>query len=157
MGGSDKILCLLEVDTDAEVAALKGHEDTIRWAGFRPDGKSVAFCRALEDRLIRHGGLASRKAEKPALRAHTSSVLSCARRTDGALLASAGAKDGTVPLWDPDANPTRSSAIVLFAPGKGLIHSIAFMPEGQHFVTANSDGTIYVLRLAKLGEVFRVL
>jgi hypothetical protein len=31
------------------------------------------------------------------------------------------------------------------------------MPEGQHFVTANSDGTIYVLRLAKLGEVFRVL
>ncbi|MCI0459419.1 MAG: WD40 repeat domain-containing protein, partial [Gemmataceae bacterium] len=155
-GGSDKVLRLWDVATGAERGPpLSGHEDAIRWAGFRPDGRSVAFCGTLQDRLIRHWELAPR-AEKPALRGHTSGVLACAWRGDGKLLVSAGAKDGTVRLWDPDTNPPQFRTIALFPPGRGAIHSIALSPEGRHVVTGNGDGTIYVLRLAKVGEVLRV-
>jgi WD40 repeat protein len=154
-GGSDKVLRLWDVETGTELATLGGHEDTIVWAGFRPDGQAVAFCGALTDRLIRHRGLAP-QTEKPALRGHTSGVPSCAWRADGKLLASAGLEDGTVRLWDPDTKPPRSQPIVLFPPGQKSIHAIALTPEGRHLVTANTNGTIYVLRLAKVGEVFRV-
>ena len=33
---------------------------------------------------------------------------------------------------------------------------IAFTPEGRHLAVANPRGTVYVLRLAKPGEVFEV-
>ena len=37
-GGSDRVLRLWDVDTGRELAALTGHGDVIRWAGFRPTG-----------------------------------------------------------------------------------------------------------------------
>ena len=72
---------------------------------------------------------------------------------DGKLLASAG--DGTVSLWDADANPPSSRVIVLFPHRQGAVQDIALSPEDRRLVTANSDGTISVLRLAKPGEVYR--
>jgi WD40 repeat protein len=147
-------LHLWDVETGKELAALTGHADVIRWAGFRPDGRSVAFGGGSQDRLIRHWGLAP-QAAMPALRGHTGAVTACAWRADGKLLASASAEDGTVRLWDPDGNPPSSQAIVLFLPRQGAVQDIALSPEGRHLVAANSDGTISVLRLAKLGEVFR--
>jgi WD40 repeat protein len=42
-GGSDRILHLWDVTTGKELVALTGHGDVIRWVGFRPDGRSVAF------------------------------------------------------------------------------------------------------------------
>jgi len=42
-GGSDKVLHLWDVATGAKVADLGRHEDSILWAGFCPDGTSVAF------------------------------------------------------------------------------------------------------------------
>jgi hypothetical protein len=44
---------------------------------------------------------------------------------------------------------------VLFLPRQGTIQDIALSPEGRHLVAANSNGPITVLRLAKVGEVFR--
>jgi WD40 repeat protein len=154
-GGSDAILHLWDVDTGKELAALTGHGDVIRWAGFRPDGRSVAFAGGSQDRLIRHSGLAP-KAVLPGLRGHTGGVATCAWRGDGKMLASAGADDGTVRLWDPDATPPSSRVVVVFLSGKKTIQDIALSPEGRHLMTANADGTIWVLRLAKLGEVSRV-
>jgi len=61
-----------------------------------------------------------------------------------------------VRLWDLDRSPPRSQAITLFRPDHDFIRAIALTPEGRHLVTGNSDGTIYILRLAKVGEVFRV-
>jgi WD40 repeat protein len=153
-GGSDRILHLWDVDTGKELAALTGHGDMIRWAGFRPNGQSVAFGGGSQDRLIRHWGLAP-QAPLSALRGHTGGVTACAWRADGKLLASASGEDGTVRLWDPDGNPPSSQAIVLFLPRQGVIQDIALSPEGRHLLLANSDGTIWVLRLAKVGEVFR--
>jgi hypothetical protein len=45
---------------------------------------------------------------------------------------------------------------VLFPRGQETIQDVAMSPEGRHLMTANADGTIYVLRLAKKGEVSRV-
>ena len=33
-------------------------------------------------------------------------------------------------------------------PGGGVLDGVAFTPDGRHLVTANYNGTIYVLRLA---------
>jgi WD40 repeat protein len=85
------------------------------------------------------------------------SATGCTWRGDVRLLASASADDGTVSLWNPDGNPPSSQVIVLFPPRQGGIQDIAITPEGRHLVTANSDGTISVLRLATLGDVFRTL
>jgi WD40 repeat protein len=152
-GGPDKILRLWDAETGKEQATLTGAEDVIRWVGFQPAGRSVAFSGAPQDHLIHHWGLAPR-AEKPALSGHTSGVLSAAWRADGKMLVSAGLEDGTVRLWDPDANPPRCQTIVLFPPGQGSLRSIALTPEGRYLATGNSDGTISVLRLAPRGTVF---
>ena len=106
------------------------------------------------DRLIRHWELLP-KAEKPALRGHTSEVLACVWRADGKLLASAGGQDGTVRLWDPDARSPLPRALVL-PPSLGLISSMALTPEGRHLVTGHANGTLCVLCLAGPGEVLRV-
>ncbi len=154
-GGSDKLLRLYDVETGKEQATLGGAEDVIRWVAFRPDGRSVAFCGGAKDRLIRHWDLEPR-AEKPALRGHTSGVLGCVWRADGQLLASAGVQDGMVRLWGPDARPPQSRALRLFAPVQGRICCLALTPEGRHLVTGHADGTLWVLRLAGLGEVLAV-
>jgi hypothetical protein len=44
----------------------------------------------------------------------------------------------------------------VFGPNDHGIEALAFSPEGRHLVTANRDGTIAVLRLAKAGDLFRL-
>jgi WD40 repeat protein len=114
----------------------------------------VTFAGGTRDSLIRHWGLAPTTA-LPALRGHIGGVAACAWRADGKLLASAGTDDGTLRLWSPDANPPSSHALVMFPARQGTVHDLALSPEGRHVITANADGTISVLRLAKLGEVFQ--
>jgi hypothetical protein len=71
-------------------------------------------------------------------------------RPDGLMLASGGQEPGSR-LWDLNAKPESERRLPLF---KGcLIHHIAFTPEGRYLATANSDGTVYVLRLAEPGVV----
>ncbi len=153
-GGSDLVLRLYDVQTGTERAVLGGHEGAIRWAAFRPDGTSVVFCGGANDRLIRHWELAP-QAEKLALRGHTSEVLACVWRADGKLLVSAGTQNGMVRLWDPDARPPLSRA-VRWRPNQGPISSMALTPEGRHLVLGHADGTLWVLRLAKVDEVLSV-
>ena len=59
-------------------------------------------------------------------------------------------------LWDLTCTPPRSREIRLFPPGTHLLHGIAMTPEGRYLATANPDGTVYVLRLARQGEVPRL-
>jgi hypothetical protein len=44
----------------------------------------------------------------------------------------------------------------LYPPGTRWLLGVALTPEGRYLATANPDGTVYVLRLAKQGEVFQV-
>ena len=96
------------------------------------------------------------RTERPPLAGHASGVVSAAVRADGRLLVSAGLLDGTVRLWDARGNPPRSRALRVLPPNAGWLHGVALTPEGRHVVTANPDGTISVLRLARPGEVYEV-
>ncbi len=90
------------------------------------------------------------------LSGHKSEVLSGAWRADGQLLVTGGSTDGTVRLWDMTRASPRSCAIPVIEPNVKWLHSIALSPEGRHLALANPDGTVYLLRLAKQGEVLRV-
>ena len=72
------------------------------------------------------------------------------------LLITAGAIDGTVRLWDPSGDRPRSKALAVIPPKVPWLHGIALSPEGRHLAVCNPDGTVHVLRLAKVGEVFQV-
>jgi WD40 repeat protein len=83
-------------------------------------------------------------------------VLSGAWRADGRLLITAGTTDGTVRLWDLSGKEPRSKALAVIPPDVEWLHGIALSPEGRHLAVCHPDGTVYILRLAKAGEVFEV-
>src|SRR5262249_26515719 len=94
--------------------------------------------------------------ESRRLKGHTSDVLRAAWRADGQLLATGGATDGTVRLWDLTADPPRCKALSVIPPNVKWLDALAFSPEGRHLAVSHPAGMVYVLRLAKRGEVFRV-
>jgi|GEM_PF-3937202 len=62
----------------------------------------------------------------------------------GAFLASCSG-DGTVIIWDVDKMKMQRSIAV--GPVGGLINAVTFLSDGRHLVTANTNGTAYLLRL----------
>ncbi len=59
------------------------------------------------------------------------------------------AEDGTVRLWDRTGSDPRARVIDLGAPPSG-VRAVAFTPDGRYLVTANGNGTLYVLRAGAL-------
>jgi WD40 repeat protein len=119
---------------------------------FHPGKPLLAVCSPLADGSIRLWEPESRR-EVQRLDGHTGPVRCCLWRADGRVLISAGGKDGTVRLWDVTDKTPRSKVIAL---GKTESLGIALSPEGRYLATANADGTLYVLRLAKAAEVVGV-
>src|SRR5262249_22148639 len=109
----------------------------------------------LTDNTVFVWDLATRKPPRPLSR-HGSEVLSGAWRADGRLLITAGATDGTVRLWGLSGAEERSKEPEMIPRNAEWLHGIALSPEGRHLAVCNPNGTVYVLRLAKAGEVFQV-
>ncbi|MFK7819784.1 MAG: WD40 repeat domain-containing protein, partial [Planctomycetaceae bacterium] len=75
-------------------------------------------------------------------------AFAAAFRPDGEVLAAA-ASDGSVSFWDMSTMPpTQARETIQFWWG-GMINSLKYTPDGRHLLTANGNGTIYVLRLAE--------
>jgi serine/threonine protein kinase len=146
---------LWDLATKGEVASLAGHGGRVRWLGFHPDGRSLVVAGSFADNLVYVYDVASRTL-RHLLSGHGSEVLSAAWRADGGLLVTAGATDGTVRLWDLSGDRPRSRALPVIPPDVPWLHGIALSPEGRHLAVCNPNGTLYVLRLAKRGEVYKV-
>jgi WD40 repeat protein len=146
---------LWDVATGRERARLSGHGGRVRWIGFHPDGLSLAVAGNLPDHVVHIWDLATRT-RRLRLLGHDSEVLAGAWRGDGRLLITAGALDGTVRLWDLSGAMPRARVLSVIPPGVPFLHSIALSPEGRHLAVCNPNGTVYVLRLAKPGEVIQV-
>jgi WD40 repeat protein len=146
---------LFDVASGWQVATLAGHGGRVRWLGFHPDGRSLVVAGALTDNTVFVWDLA-RRTQARRLSEHGSEVLSGAWRADGRLLVTAGAIDGTVRLWDVSGDRARSLGLTVIPPNVPWLHGIALSPEGRHLAVCNPNGTVYVLRLAKRGEVFQV-
>jgi WD40 repeat protein len=146
---------LWDVATGRERCRLTEHGGRVRWIGFHPDGQSLAVAGELSDNAVHIWDVATRT-RRNRLLGHGGEVLSGAWRRDGRLLVTAGAMDGTVRLWDFSGVVPRSRALPVIAPGVPWLHSIALSPEGRHLAVTNPNGTVYVLRLAKPGEVVEV-
>jgi WD40 repeat protein len=146
---------LWDVASGWEVARLAGLGGRVRWLGFHPDGRSLVVAGWFPKNVVYAYDLATRT-RRHRLSGHGSEVLSGAWRADGRLLITAGANDSTVRLWDLRGRVPRSRALPVVPPGVNWLHSIALSPEGRHLAVTNPNGTVYLLRLARRGQVFQV-
>jgi WD40 repeat protein len=128
---------------------------TVRWLGFRPDGRALAAASESPDnRMLVFDLVGGGPAWQ--LEGSASPRGNGAWRADGGLLAAVGPADGTVRLWEFGPTAPRQRVVTVFAPNANTIDAVALAPEGRHLVTANSDGTIAILRLTKRGDLSRV-
>jgi WD40 repeat protein len=146
---------LFDVASGWQVATLPGHGDAVRWLGFHPDGRSLAVAGTRSDHTIFVWDLATRQQPRRLSEPGTG-LLTSAWRADGQILITAGALDGMVRLWDLSGDRPRSKALAVIPRNVPWLSGIALSPEGRHLAVCNPNGTVYVLRLAKPGEVFQV-
>jgi WD40 repeat protein len=146
---------LWDVATGRERARLSRPGARVRWIGFHPDGLSLAVAGSWPDNAVHVWDLVT-CTRRYYLRGHGSEVLSGAWRADGRVLITAGAIDGMVRLWDFRGRLPRSRALPVIQPGVKWLHGIALSPEGRHLAVCHPNGTVYLLRLAERGQVFRV-
>jgi serine/threonine protein kinase len=152
-GGTDKLIRLWDVAAGSQTAALPGQPGWVRFLAFHPDGRTLAS--SDQNGWVLLWDLQQRK-EIGRWHAHSAAALACLWRGDGKLLATCGDVDGNVFLWDVSTSPPRGRAILVLPPRSPWLHQAAFTPEGRYLATANPDGTVSVLRLAKQGEVYEV-
>jgi WD40 repeat protein len=87
------------------------------------------------------------------LSGHTNRVESVAFSPDGSLIASAGAYDGTIRIWDV-ATGKEQRQIVIAKPNN-YVSSVAFSPDGKQLLTAQWDKTVRLWNVSTGGEVRR--
>jgi serine/threonine-protein kinase len=139
--GHDRTLRVWDLETKTEkwMKLLSRNQNDVQ---FYEDGKSIAV--AGDDRIIRlyrtNGGTTV-----GSLVGHTDSPHALTLDPGGRHLASSGL-DGIVRLWDLQTSPPVERTVRLFTNGQG-VSGTAFTPEGRYLITANHNGTIYVLRL----------
>jgi WD40 repeat protein len=153
VGGVESVR-LFDVATGRSVQTLE-FPGAVRWVGFRPDGRSLAVAGESPGNPVLLFDV-STGAQFLRLEGDEGPLVSGAWRADGGLLATTGAADGTVRVWDFSHAVPKRGAVTMFEPNVHGIEAVAFGLEGRHLVTADHDGTIAVLRLAKAGNVFRV-
>lgn len=108
-----------------------------------PNGKHLVCCRG-ENVVILAAGSLQQLATLPTAAATGDRRYSVAFRPDGDEVAVA---DPTrkITTWDLSSFPaTATRDPIQVAP---YVNSLCYTPEGRHLLTANSDGTVYVLRL----------
>jgi len=132
-----------DVGTGAAKLMSTAHESACHSVDFSPDGQHLATTG--RDCLVKIWDVAAGQCIHT-LSGHTAPVRFAKFSPDGRILASS-ANDGTVHLWDPDSGKLVPGSSFHLGPPGGSIWRMDFSPEGRHLMTANQNGTAYVLRL----------
>jgi WD40 repeat protein/tRNA A-37 threonylcarbamoyl transferase component Bud32 len=116
--------------------------------GFAPDGRTLAAVGTGPNAAVRLWNLDS--GQETTWPGHAGPVQGLAFSPAVSLLATCG-EDGTVRLWDRITGEVRPWTI---GPGPfgGPVRAVAFTPDGRYLLTANANGTVYVLRVGTPGE-----
>jgi WD40 repeat protein/serine/threonine protein kinase len=141
-GGEDGTIKLWDVETGKEWPLGKQNGEVVSLA-FHRDGKMLA---SASWGTVQLWDLATGQTRHTL--EHPPRVESVAFSPDGLTVATAS-EDGKVRLWNPRTGLEQRT--LELGPSGGHIWKVAFTPEGRHLVTANRNGTIYVLRLAAVG------
>jgi WD40 repeat protein len=149
VASDDHIIRLWDLQTGWCVATLPGHASLVLSAAFHPDGQRLVSTGMHEDPTVRVWDLATLE-EKVRLAGHSGDVMVALWRCDGKAILSCGEVDGAARIWDMTVNPPQARVVRLQPPGMTHRH-IAQTPEGRYLATANSDGTIAILKLADPG------
>jgi serine/threonine protein kinase len=155
LGGQEQAVCLWDVPHNKGGGTMFGHRSPLRCLAFAPDGCTLVEAGDDKEVLLRDVP-GKGKPRALGLVGHDSSVRACLWRADGGLLVTTALADGGVRLWDPSASPLRGREIRIARRGSAGPCLIALSPEGRHLAVTHPNGTIYVLRLALPGKVYRL-
>lgn len=151
--GSD--IRLFEVAAGREVGTIRGHSGPMRSLDFHPSGRLLISSADPDNSGVRIWEIESCQ-EIQRLEGHIGGAQVCRWRKDGGLAVTCGTTDGTVQLWDLTARQPRRRVLPLMVTNFNTITDLAVSPEGRFLATANGDGTIYILKIARQNEVLRI-
>jgi WD40 repeat protein len=115
----------------------------VNGVAFSPDGHTLAAAGHAPDAAVHFWNLET--GQETTCEGHTTPVRGLAFSPAKPILASC-ADDGIVRLWDLTAGEPRKRTIDLGRFPSG-VRAVAFTPDGRYLVTANANGTVYVLRM----------
>jgi WD40 repeat protein len=150
-GHEDATVQLWDVTTLERIAAF-GPGAAVTSVTFSPDGKRLAWVSDAPDAALRLADLETK--EVATSKGHTSSVNTVTFHPSEPLVATGSPADGTLRLWDFSAGgPPRTCVFGPGAFGNGVLQA-AFSPQGRYLVTANSNGTISILKTPALPKPY---
>ena len=135
---------LYEVPSKRKLRVLAPSKPGFRSPVFSPDGALLAA--GAIDGAVTVWEVASGKVSRK-LTSHKSPVSHVAFSRDGQALASVD-NLGVICVWDPTTGVPRR--MIRIAQHPAPIKMLEFTPDSRHLVTANPNGTFYVLRLEEL-------
>jgi WD40 repeat protein len=144
--GEDRAIKIWDVATGRMERELAPDEDDDVFAvALSPDGKRLASV-GNRDLTVKLWDVGTGQPLRT-LAGHDDRAVAVAFGPDGQSLATSS-RDGTVRLWDP-ATGNQARTFVLRAP-RGPVFQVAYSHHSDRLATVNGNGTVTVLRLARI-------